>query len=123
MSFRIDKGQMIPIGGNKTGKARKNGELDFQHLLQETINKKQEVKISAHAHQRMAERDIKLEQKDMDIIGKAMDDLGKKGAKESLMLYKEVALIASVKNKTIITVTQSEDMDVVTNIDSAIFIK
>ncbi len=52
-----------------------------------------------------------------------MDSLEKKGAKESLMIYKDYAFIASVRNRTIITSMDHKEVDVVTNIDSAMMIK
>ena len=71
----------------------------------------------------MEERNIKLEESDMNALKDAIIDLEKKGAKESLMLYKDMAFIASVRNRTIITTMNNNEMDVVTNIDSAIIVK
>lgn len=39
------------------------------------------------------------------------------------MLYKDVVLIASINNRTIITAIKEEEMDIVTNIDSAILVR
>lgn len=121
MSFRIEGGQIIP--STNTTKTNINSNVDFQRILQESITKKDSIKISAHAEQRMQERNIKLEESDMRRLKDAMNDLERKGARESLMLYKDMAFIASVRNRTIITTMQGSDMDVVTNIDSAIIIK
>lgn len=123
MSFRIERGQMIPIQ-NRTGHIIKQVDgLDFQKLLQESIKNNDDVKISAHAEQRMIERDIKLHEVDMKLIKDAMNNLEKKGAKESLMLYKDMAFIASVNNRTIITALQYKELDIVTNIDSTIIVE
>jgi len=92
-------------------------------MLQESMLKNQEIKISAHARQRMEERNIKLEEYDMDALKGAMNSLEAKGARESLMLYKDFAFIASIRNRTIITSMDSDELDIVTNIDSAILIK
>lgn len=123
MSFRIERGQIIPNPTSKTSKGKEVGNLDFQKVLQDSIKSKGNVKISAHAEQRMLERDIKLQDADMELINQAMNSLEKKGARESLMLYKDIAFIASVNNRTIITALQEKEMDVVTNIDSAIVVK
>ncbi len=123
MSFRIERGQIIPSPSSQTNKGNQVENLDFKKILDQTMSKKENVKISAHAQQRMRERDIKLQAEDMDLINKAMNSLEKKGAKESLMIYKDMAFIASVNNRTIITALQEEDIDVVTNIDSAIVVK
>ena len=122
MSFRIERGQMVPIASKAPNKVNKNEKLDFQQLLQESLKKSDNVKISAHAEQRMIERDIKLQESDMSLIKEAMNNLEKKGARESLMLYKDMAFIASVNNRTIITALQFKELDVVTNIDSTIIV-
>lgn len=123
MSFRIERGQIIPSSSNNVKKQDKTSNVDFQSLLQESLNRNSKVKISAHAEQRMQERNIKLKDSDMERLNEAMNDLEKKGARESLMIYKDMAFIASVRNRTIITTMQNNEMDVVTNIDSAIIIK
>lgn len=122
MSFRIERGQMVPIASKTPNKVNKNEKLDFQQLLQDSLKKSDNVKISAHAEQRMIERDIKLQESDMSLIKEAMNNLEKKGARESLMLYKDMAFIASVNNRTIITALQFKELDVVTNIDSTIIV-
>lgn len=121
MSFRIDRGQIIP--SSNITKTKDNLNVDFQRVLQESINKKESIKISAHAEIRMQERNIKLQDADMKLLNQAMNDLEKKGAREGLMIYKDMAFIASVRNRTIITTMKNSEMDVVTNIDSAIFVK
>jgi flagellar operon protein len=123
MSFRIERGQIIPSSNNTTKKQVQSTNVDFQRILQESIDKKDNIRISAHAEQRMAERNIKLQQSDIERLKDAMNDLEKKGARESLMLYKDMAFIASVRNRTIITTMQNNDMEIVTNIDSAIIVK
>jgi len=123
MSFRIDRGQVIPVSGDKKNhQAQRNKGHDFQSMLQETIKRGQDIKISAHAQQRMEERNIRLEEGDMKALQGAMDSLEQKGARESLMLYKDYAFIASIRNRTIITSMGSNEVDVVTNIDSAIIV-
>jgi len=123
VSFRIERGQIIPSPNSQISKTKEIVNQEFEKVLNQSISKTQNVKISAHAQQRMRERDIKLQDKDMNLINQAMDNLEKKGAKESLMIYKDMAFIASVNNRTIITALQEKDIDVVTNIDSAIVVK
>jgi len=125
MSFRIDRGQVIPTNKDlkKTTEKNPKNNIDFQRLLQDTITRQGEIKLSAHAEQRMKERNISLEEKDMDALKGAIYQLEQKGARESLMLYKDYAFIASVRNRTIITSMDRTEVDVVTNIDSAIIVK
>ncbi|MFZ7131489.1 MAG: TIGR02530 family flagellar biosynthesis protein [Eubacteriales bacterium] len=123
MGFRIDKGQYIPVETKKNNGVQKSSQDNFEQLLQQTMGQKQDVKISSHAQQRMQERNIQLEESDMAVIAQAMDDLKHKGARESLMLYKDMTFIASVNNRTIITALQEKEAGIVTNIDSAVIIK
>ena len=71
----------------------------------------------------MIQRGISLHEQDMKLISQGMDKLKEKGARESLVLYKDMAFIASINNKTIITVMGNKEMLIVTNIDSAMLIK
>lgn len=124
MSFRINREQFIPPLTSTETKGTKTNSKDFQKILQDSLGKKEDkIKISAHAQQRISERHINLNDKDLNRLNQAMDTLEKKGAKESLMIYKDMAFIASVKNRTIITAMQNKEMDLVTNIDSAIVVK
>lgn len=119
MSFRIERGQIIP-SSNQQIQNRGSSKVDFQAMLQESLQKNESIKISAHAEQRMQERNIVLQDNDMDALKDAMNHLDKKGARESLMIYKDMAFIASVRNRTIITTMKESEMDIVTNIDSII---
>ena len=123
MSFRVERGQIIPVKNGASKETKDISSLDFQKILQESLVKDEKIKISQHAKQRMLERNIKLKESDMNTLNQAMNNLEQKGARESLMLYKDLALIASVNNRTIITALQSDEMEIVTNIDSAVIIR
>jgi flagellar operon protein len=47
-----------------------------------------------------------------------------KGAKQSLILYKDMALITSIKNRTIITALDKKESEasIITNIDSVVML-
>lgn len=123
MSFKIQNGQIIPsIQSGNIQKNKPTGE--FERLYLETIQKKNEsVKVSAHAKERMNKREIILSEADMDKINQAVDTLDKKGAREGLLLYKDAAFIASVRNRTIITAMKDGEIETITNIDSFVKIK
>ena len=97
---------------------------DFARVWQETLQK-QELKFSAHALQRMQARRIELGEGDLAKINAAMASADSKGARSSLLLYNDVAMVASVRNKTIITAMNGEELreHVFTNIDSAVIIR
>ena len=121
MSFRIQRGAILP-GQESIQKPRKV-DGNFEGILKEKIGQTEDVKLSSHAQKRLTERQIHLHKGDINKLTDAMDKLDDKGAKESLMIYKDMAFIASVKNRTIITAMGSADLDIVTNIDSTIIIK
>lgn len=98
---------------------------DFQSIFQEQLGKAGEVKFSAHAMKRLEERRINLNQQDIMLLKDAVNRAEAKGAKESLILMDQLALIVSVKNRTVITAVDGESLkeNVFTNIDSAVIIK
>ncbi|HEY3375612.1 MAG TPA: TIGR02530 family flagellar biosynthesis protein [Candidatus Aquicultor sp.] len=80
------------------------------------------VTFSAHAKARLDARNIKLTESQLDRINSGVEKAAKKGAKESLVLVDNVALVVSVKNKTVITAVDDKSIkeNVFTNIDSAV---
>ena len=109
-------------GIERPGRAKTT--VDFQDVLFRELAGNQEIKISAHAQKRMQERNINLDDKDMANITRAVRQAGVKGVKESLLLYGELAMVASVANKTIVTAMHRDDATdkIFTNIDGAIII-
>lgn len=97
---------------------------NFAKVWQEAVQK-QELKFSAHALQRMESRQIRLAEADLDKISAAMAGAARKGACSSLLLYNDVALVASIRNRTIVTAVNGEELrdHVFTNIDSAVIIR
>lgn len=108
----------------KRSAREKQGIPSFTDFL-DKAQEDQKLKISAHALQRMESRSIKLDEADMQEISAAVERAGDKGARSSLLLYKDVALVASVANKTIITaIDDSEAKEhIFTGIDSAVIVK
>lgn len=91
----------------------------IDEALQKTDSQKQ-IKMSQHAQKRMDERGFSLNEQDWSKIEEAVQTLEDKGSKNSLILYDDLALIASIQNRTVITALSSDEMSDVTNIDSAI---
>lgn len=128
MAYRVVNGKLYPIGDfpqsnikqivrNKTNNA-------FEDILKSKINEGLDFKISNHAAKRLEDRNIKLTNADMDNINRGINLANEKGAKDSLIIYKDIALVASIKNRTIITaVDKNEDKEnVFTNIDSVVLL-
>lgn len=130
-TFRVNHGQMLqadPISQrSQSAKARQanEGQRSFQDILDSSIKEKSALKVSWHAAQRLEQRNIKLDEADMELLQEAVEKAEKKGARDSLLLYKDLALLASVKNKTIITAVdaRSAQENIFTNIDSAVLVR
>lgn len=90
--------------------------LEFRKILDDSI------RVSTHAKGRLENRNIQLDPQRLERLNHAMDKLSQKGARESLVLMDDLALIVSVRNRTVITCMDDESMKeaVVTNIDSAV---
>jgi len=83
---------------------------------------KTELKFSAHAQKRLAMRNIKLTEKELEKVQTGVNKAADKGARESLILVDNLAFVVSIKNRTVITTIDGENMkeNVFTNIDSAV---
>ena len=82
------------------------------------------LKFSAHALSRIKDRSIAMTDDLKAKLDKAVDTAAAKGSKESLILSDNAAFIVSVRNKTVITVLDRNQMsgNVFTNIDSTVVI-
>lgn len=91
----------------------------FRAILDQKV-----LKFSQHAKLRLEQRGIRLGNEQMAKIEEAIDKAAAKGAKESLLLMKDLALIVNVKNRTIVTAMDGSSMrdNVFTQIDSAVVI-
>ena len=85
---------------------------------------KDPLKFSAHATQRLQDRNIKFSPEMMAKVNDAVDKAAAKGVEESLILTGDAALIVSVKNRTVITALDKSQLggNVFTNIDGAVII-
>lgn len=117
----VDRSQRLPING----KAVPVDQKSFKQVLGNELSRSPVIKFSDHARMRMRDRNIELSEKDRAMINEALDRAAEKGARESLLLLNNLALLVSVKNRTIITAldqeTQSEK--IFTNIDSAVILR
>lgn len=104
-------------------KTQETPKVPFNQILQEQLGQTK-VKFSNHALQRLQSRNIQLTPNELSKINAAVEKAAQKGAKDSLILMNNLALVVSVKNKTVITAVDESNMkeNVFTNIDSAVII-
>lgn len=98
------------------------GASTFKEVLEQKIGG--ELKFSQHAQERLRSRHINLGEIELKRLQEAVNRARAKGARESLVLMGELALVVSVKNNTVITAVDGANMreNVFTNIDSAVII-
>jgi flagellar operon protein len=127
MADKISIGQLYPTTvmpaslrqpQSSLNKTQQNGQ-SFQQIFQDKM-----VRLSHHAEQRLEQRGIQIQPDQMAKIESAIDKAAAKGAKDSLILFKDMAFIVNVKNRTIVTAMDSSSMqdNVFTQIDSAVVI-
>lgn len=94
--------------------------IDFGQLLEKELG----LKVSGHAQTRLKSRGIDLADSDWTRVKDGIDRAAQKGSKESLVMLDDIALVVSVKNRTVITAVAKEQLkeNVFTNIDSAVFV-
>lgn len=95
------------------------GQKSFQNILEGTM-----VKFSNHAEARLQQRGIRFGAEQLNKLETAIDKAAAKGSKESLILIQDVALIVNIKNRTVVTAMEGNQMkdNVFTQIDSAVII-
>ena len=102
------------------------GGASFRAVLeqQQATSASQPLKFSAHAMQRLQSRNIALTNDDVNRMNVMADKAAAKGAKNSLFMLRDVAMVVSIKNRTVITAVDQDSMkeNVFTNIDSAAII-
>jgi len=118
-----------PIGGvqSKTDPVKPDSKTvpkgnEFQKELEKLVD--QNVQVSKHAANRIKSRELAWDQQVQDRIVNGMDKAESKGSKEALILADDVAVIANVKSRTIVTAmdrTQLKDR-IFTNIDSTVLV-
>ncbi|MGQ9603163.1 MAG: TIGR02530 family flagellar biosynthesis protein [bacterium] len=96
---------------------------DFGKLL-ETVSRANGIRFSKHAIERLASRGLRLSEAHVERLNQAVDTARGKGANESLILMDELALVVSIKNRTVITAMLSGETkgNVFTSIDSTVIV-
>lgn len=128
MGYRIVNGRAYQVGniGGLESNSSSNKKVDsggkFKDLLNKAIDEKHGYTLSKHAAERLKE--MNFSENDMKNIENGFKLAEDKGAKNSVMVYKDVAIIASIENKTIITAVDKSraQSNVFTNVDSVVIL-
>lgn len=91
---------------------------DFSAILADRL------KVSNHAQTRLQSRDLQLDGAKWERVLEGVERAAQKGAKESLVMVDDIALVVSVRNRTVITAVGQDHLkeNVFTNIDSAVIV-
>lgn len=103
------------------------GKNEFQNLLtQETLSapSSQKLNLSQHAETRIKSRSIPWDASIEKRINGGIDAALAKGSRETLILADDLAVIANVKSRTVITAMDKSQLKekIFTNIDSAVLV-
>ncbi len=92
---------------------------EFRDLLESKV-----LKFSHHAEMRMEQRGIKLQPESLSQIMHAVEEAASKGAKDSLIVYRDIAMIVNVPSRTVVTAMDGQQMksNIFTQIDSAVIL-
>ena len=129
---RINHAGGLPIDPSMGRQApiSQKGSASFTDILQQ-LQKNQKLHFSAHAQNRLQDRDIQLSEEALGKLNDAVNRAADKGARDALVLMPgaasgdDLALVVSVANRTVITAMDGENINdnVFTNIDSAVIAK
>lgn len=131
MNYRIINGKaclisdISSINSNKNLNSKKteiqNGN-SFKDILNKEIESVNSYKISKHAAQRLESSNFT--NSDYKNLENGLFRAKEKGSRNTVMIYKEMAIVASVENNTIITAVDKTraSENVFTNIDSVVII-
>lgn len=119
----------LPAGGTDTLKkqslefpdSQRLQRTEFNQLFKNELNK---LKFSGHAISRVESRQLDINPADMERLNSAYQIAENKGVKNPMVILDDKAFIVNVPNKTVITVLDKKNLDqnIITNIDSAIFV-
>lgn len=118
----IDGVRPLETPQKKNSGVQKPGEFsEFENIL------RQETKgfsLSQHAETRIRSREIQWDSHLEKRIARGLDQAESKGSKEALILADDVAVIANVKSRTVVTAMDRSQMKekIFTNIDSAVLV-
>ncbi len=110
-----------PRGAGPSPGGAPGGGVPFAEALRDATTASP-IRFSGHALQRIERRDIDFDATRMARLQDAVAKAAEKGSRDSLVLIDELALVVSVRNRTVITALDANHRkeNVFTNIDSVV---
>lgn len=99
--------------------------LSFRDILRQRSRETEEsgdLKFSKHALNRLNDRNIELDDRQLERLQAGADKAGEKGIRDSLVIVDQLAFIVNVPNRTVVTAMDSTatDENIFTNINGAV---
>ncbi|UVI32502.1 TIGR02530 family flagellar biosynthesis protein [Paenibacillus spongiae] len=103
----------------QAGTEQSGSSASFKDVLNRNV-----LKFSQHAELRMQQRGISFKPETIHEIVSAIDQAAAKGAKDSLVVYRDVAMIVNIPSRTVVTAMDGKSLhgNVFTQIDSAVIV-
>lgn len=113
-----------PVAGGQqpaASKSPRGRETGFARMLADRLNSRS-IALSLHAADRLVRRGLEIDEHTADQINEAFDMAQQKGSKNALFLLDDLAVVASVSNRSIITALDAKGLSngVFTQIDAAV---
>jgi len=118
----LSTGRTAPIQGTRN--LSRNQQEQAESVSFRDVLSRQQLKFSHHAELRLQQRGIELQPDQINRIANAVDQAAAKGAKDSLVLFRDIAMIVNVPNRTVVTAMDGSSMKehIFTQIDSAVVV-
>lgn len=115
---------LLEIANRGKAGATNAAQDNFKEMFSAELAGNTGLAFSKHASQRLHSRGIELSDQQVKQISDALDKAAAKGSRETLVLMDDIALVASVENRTVITAFDRDQLKdgVVTSIDSAVIL-
>lgn|SRR5699024_6840635 len=119
MVHRIDQlQQLLSLQVPHVKKSVENENVRFQGIM----NQQYELKLSKHAKKRLAERDIELNNIQMQAMSEKVNEAKQKGITDSLVVFNHAAFVVNTKNNIIVTAMDLHEANskIFTNINGTV---
>ena len=123
-SVPIVTGTPQPGPQTPSGTAAPGSATPFDEILRQKITQNNGPEFSKHAAARVAQRNIELSESSLNRLSMGVRLAQQKGLDDTLILVDRTAFIVSVKNNTVITTVNGDELNgnVFTNIDGTVII-
>lgn len=99
---------------------KKNGVQGDSEVNFSDVFMKEKIRFSKHANERLADRNISLDENVLERLETGMNKAREKGLREPLVMVDNIAFIVNTKSNTVVTAVNDTGNSVFTNIDGAV---